>query len=142
MADDILEFSGKYCFLSNFAESPIVFMGQNYPTAEHLYQAMKAQMNSDHELIRKAETAGKAKKLGKKVLLRLDWQEVKDDNMRVVVDLKFEQNPELAAALKATGEVELQEGNWWGDKYWGVDRKTGEGLNKLGKILMEQRERL
>lgn len=40
--------------------------------------------------------------------------------------------------LIKTGDAELIEGNWWGDKYWGMC--NGEGMNKLGKILMQVRK--
>ncbi len=36
----------------------------------------------------------------------------------------------------------LQEGNRWGDTFWGVDLRTGKGENKLGKILMRVRKEL
>lgn len=36
----------------------------------------------------------------------------------------------------------LEEGNWWGDKFWGVGIKTREGYNHLGKVVMCVRERL
>lgn len=45
--------------------------------------------------------------------------------------------PELVKALLDTGTAELIEGNWWGDKFWGVCR--GQGKNHLGKLLMKIR---
>ncbi|CAM0109837.1 hypothetical protein VPH166E361_0119 [Vibrio phage 166E36-1] len=51
-------------------------------------------------------------------------------------------NPSLRSKLLDTSDVELVEGNWWGDKYWGVCLKTGEGENNLGKLLMKVREDL
>ena len=41
--------------------------------------------------------------------------------------------------LLDTGNAELQEGNNWGDRYWGVDLKTGYGENRLGRIIMKVR---
>ena len=41
-----------------------------------------------------------------------------------------------------TGELVLEEGNTWHDTFWGVDAKTGEGLNHLGRILMKVRDEL
>ena len=38
--------------------------------------------------------------------------------------------------LLNTGDAEIQEGNAWGDLFWGVDIITGEGKNKLGKRIM------
>ena len=36
----------------------------------------------------------------------------------------------------------LEEGNTWHDTCWGVDAKTGEGQNHLGRILMKVRGEL
>lgn len=42
--------------------------------------------------------------------------------------------------LLDTGNKTLKEGNYWKDLYWGVDLRTGEGENHLGKILMQLRD--
>ena len=62
--------------------------------------------------------------------------------METAVHAKFTQNVELKELLLETGDSELIEGNTWGDREWGVDLKTNEGQNKLGKILMKVRESL
>lgn len=80
-----------------------------------------------------------AKRTGRVVLLRADWEEVKVEVMRAVLKAKFS-DPELADALLATNDAELIEGNWWGDKFWGVCR--GVGKNKLGQLLMQLRAEL
>jgi predicted NAD-dependent protein-ADP-ribosyltransferase YbiA (DUF1768 family) len=59
--------------------------------------------------------------------------------MADLVRQKFQQ-PQLCAALLATGDEYLEETNWWKDTFWGVC--NGEGLNKLGNILMMVREEL
>ena len=79
---------------------------------------------------------------GKKVALRRDWEAVKDDIMEEVVREKFLQNPELLRLLLDTGDTELTEGNRWHDTYWGVDIFSGQGLNRLGEILMKLRAEL
>ena len=55
---------------------------------------------------------------------------------------KFEQNILLKTFLIETGDQELQEGNYWNDKEWGVCLKTNKGKNKLGKLLMKIRKEL
>ncbi|MGX8680786.1 MAG: NADAR family protein, partial [bacterium] len=80
-----------------------------------------------------------AKKKGRRVLLRDDWEQVKDRIMEEIVLAKFQQNPELKAQLLATGDAMLEEGNQWHDDYWGVDLRTGRGQNRLGRILMKVR---
>jgi len=54
------------------------------------------------------------------------------------VAAKFRQEP-YRSKLIATGDQLIQEGNTWGDTYWGVDLETGEGENNLGKIIMTLR---
>lgn len=143
MANDvILEFRNEHGFLSNFYPAPITHRGHTYPTAEHLYQALKCADHADHERIRNLAAPGAAKRFGRKIRLRDDWNEVKDDTMRYVVERKFRQNPDLAQKLLATGDAVLMEGNTWGDKYWGHCLKTNQGLNKLGEILMALRAAL
>ena len=82
----------------------------------------------------------KSKALGRKVTLREDWDEVKNRVMLEIVRNKFKQNPELKEKLIATGDAYLEEGNWWGDRTWGVCNGVGE--NRLGKILMKVRDEL
>ena len=81
-----------------------------------------------------------AKRTGRKVKLRPDWEDVKINEMRNIVRAKFSQNPELAEKLIQTGDAHLEEGNTWGDRTWGT--VNGSGQNLLGKILMEIRETL
>jgi len=137
MNDIIAEFQGQYQFLSNFYPSPLTFDGIKYSTSEHAYQAMKTLDISERERISKLLTAGQAKRAGKLVKLRPDWDNIKDQIMFDIVKAKFQQNLELRYKLLATGNSELQEGNYWGDTYWGICR--GVGQNKLGKILMKVR---
>jgi ribA/ribD-fused uncharacterized protein len=132
-------FRNEFGFLSNFYETPVYLDGKRYASAEHAYQATKAEDPVDHEVIRKARTPGEAKKLGRAVKLPADWESKKLDVMRRVVREKFN-NPMLAHALLETKDAELIEANTWGDKFFGICR--GVGHNWLGKILMETRERL
>lgn len=81
-----------------------------------------------------------AKRLGRSVLLRPDWEEIKYDVMYQVCKAKFQQNPDLGQKLLKTGNAELIEGNTWGDRIWGVCKGIGE--NNLGKTLMRVRDEL
>ena len=82
-------------------------------------------------------TPGEAKRMGRQVTLRKDWEDVKISVMEKGLRMKFA-IPELRDKLLATGEEELVEGNWWGDTCWGVCK--GVGANNLGKLLMKIRE--
>ena len=110
-----------------------------YKNSEAAYQAQKALYPQDYVKFTDL-TAAQAKALGRKIKLRLGWDNLKEEVMCNVVRAKFEQNNDLKAKLLATGNALLVEGNDWGDRYWGVDQKTGEGENRLGKILMKVRE--
>lgn len=83
-----------------------------------------------------------AKRRGRNVKLRADWDAVKDGIMEEIVRAKFTQNKDLGEKLLATGDAVLIEGNTWNDRYWGVDIKTGAGHNHLGKIIMKIRTEL
>lgn len=137
-------FQGEYRFLSNFELSPIsVRVGKQdiqASTVEHAYQALKTTNADDRIRILSARTPGGAKRMGRDVKCRPDWDEVKLRFMRDLVFAKFEQNPRLRKFLLATGDAKLVEGNWWGDRFWGVCR--GEGRNNLGKLLMWTRARM
>lgn len=132
-------FDGYYAFLSNFYPSSIFDSndGFTYPTVEHFFQAKKSVILKEREMISKAETPGKAKRMGRKVQLRSDWEDIKLFVMEDALRRKFSKQ-RLRAALLATGDEELIEGNWWGDTFWGVCDGIGE--NNLGKLLMKIRE--
>lgn len=135
----IASFRGEFGFLSNFHEATIYVDGDRYRSVEHAYQAFKTNDPWSRRLIREAGSPGEAKKLGKSVALRPDWEDVKVDLMTRFVRLKFE-NPFLRPLLLATGDAELIEGNTWNDTTWGVCR--GVGQNWLGRILMQVRDEI
>jgi ribA/ribD-fused uncharacterized protein len=134
--------SSQYGEFSNFSPHGFELDGAFWPTVEHYFQAQKFPGTEHAETIRLAEKPAVAKRLGRsrKVTLRPDWDQVKDDVMRRAVRRKFESHPELRDLLLSTGDEELVE-NAPGDYYWGCG-KTGTGRNMLGKILMEVRASL
>ena len=123
-------------FLSNFYPSTIKFDGEFYPTVEHAYQSSKTLNLETRRLIKVAIAPGDAKKLGKSVQLRSDWNDVKLGIMKTLIRSKFE-NPFLRHMLLLTGDIELINENRWNDKFFGVTNGVGE--NWLGKILQEVR---
>lgn len=139
----IHEFDGKFAFLSNFYPSPITHDGITYSTVEHFFQAMKTTNIDEKKAIAAATTPGQAKRMGRKVQLRSDWEKIKVDMMRLGLLLKF-QNPALAKKLIETNEEELIEGNSWHDNIWGScfcpKCANIPGRNLLGQLLMEVRE--
>ena len=139
MTATIAAFTGKNAFLSNFHRHPFTWNGQRWQTAEHAYQAYKTLDSAARERIAASSTPGAAKRAGRALELRADWETVKRQLMQSVLVAKFGV-PELRRQLLATGDAELVEGNHRGDTYWGVCR--GAGRNELGKILMRIRRRI
>lgn len=134
----INSFKGKYSFLSNFYPCRVEFDGEIYPSTEHAYQAAKTLDPVDRINIKNASDAAVAKRLGKTCKIRIDWDEIKIDVMRELLEQKFAKDTRLREYLDNTRPSELIEGNWWGDTFWGVC--NGEGKNHLGKLLMEIRD--
>lgn len=135
----ILNFGGVNRFLSNFHQATVMFEGERYQTVEHAYQAAKTLDEKERTAIWLCETPAAAKRAGKSVTLRTDWNDIRLGIMEELVRRKF-QHPNLKLALLATGDEEIIEGNYWGDTYWGVCK--GKGHNHLGKILMKVRNEL
>jgi ribA/ribD-fused uncharacterized protein len=136
--DYIDSFQGEHRFLSNFWECPVYYAGIQFQSAESAYQAMKCSVKADRNLF-KHSSPGEAKKMGRKVSLRADWDQVKLGLMKKIVAAKFTQNMALLQQLLDTKNAVLIEGNWWGDVYWGQVHGVGE--NHLGKILMRLRDK-
>lgn len=157
MTKIIDSFTGENAFLSNF------WIEDDGSSVEHFFQASKTLDGKASHRILNAETPGKAKRLGRQVRLRPDWEEIKDREMRELVEDKF-QDPFLHQKLLDTGDVVLVEGNTWGDTYWGACWRSSAsdipegctvwaiappnvgfptesliGQNKLGQILMNIR---
>jgi ribA/ribD-fused uncharacterized protein len=139
MAKLIDSFRGDYYFLSNFYPATVQYDGITYQNNEAAFQAQKC-LTITEQLKFADMDASSAKRLGRKVMLRPDWEQVKVRLMKEIVRMKFVQNPDLKEKLLATGDATLIEGNTWGDRTWG--KVDGVGMNLLGKILMEVREEL
>jgi ribA/ribD-fused uncharacterized protein len=129
----IESFHGEYRFLSNFYPSIVEFEKVLYPTAEHAYQAAKTLDPKVRQEIARCTTPGEAKRMGKCIALRPNWDNLKLTAMAMIVGDKFYRHPDLADKLLATKDAVLIEGNWWGDTFWGVCK--GKGENHLGKLL-------
>ena len=133
----INEFRGKYYFLSNFYNSKVTYDGITYLNNESAFQAQKTFSNRKRFANLDPTSA---KSLGRRVKLRKDWEQVKENEMYKIVKAKFLQNEKIKELLLATGDEYLEEGNTWGDKIWGTVNGIGE--NKLGNILMRVREEI
>lgn len=143
----IKSFTGKYFFLSNFYNACLKYDDDVYCSTEAAFQAAKTLDREQRIEIAKLSPSD-AKKAGRHLLLRPDWEDIKDEVMYEVCRAKFTMNDSsrLRERLLATGNEELVEGNTWHDNYWGDCQcekcKQIKGRNQLGKILMRIREEL
>lgn len=135
--DKIDSFRGKYNFLSNFYNAPVVVDGFRYLNNEAAFQAMKCCVY-DERISFTSLNPSDAKRRGRRIKLRSDWECIKLNCMYTVVKAKFDQNKNLRKRLIETGDSYLEEGNTWGDTCWGVCNGVGE--NYLGKMLMRVRD--
>lgn len=138
MADVIDQFTGPYRFLSNFYAVQLTYRGIEYPSAEHAFNAGKTVDLELRRWIAAAPNPGEAKRRGRSVELRPEWdRRIRYEVMSEVLQAKFSQ-PYLRRLLLSTGEAELVEGNTWHDMHWGrcvCPRHHGFGANWLGLML-------
>lgn len=132
----------EHGYMSNFANYSVKMGRKVYKTSEHYYQSQKYKGTKWETKVRNAKSPMEAANIGrdKDGPIRKDWETVKDNVMREVVEAKFRQHPELAKQLLETGDAKLVE-HTENDFYW-ADGGNGTGKNMLGIILMEVREKL
>lgn len=133
----------QHGYMSNFARYAIKINDKEYMTSEHYYQSQKAAGTDFEKAIADAANPKSAATLGRSNLfvLREDWDQVKDDVMRVAVEAKFRQHPDIKEKLLSTGDAKLVEDTaTTNDCYWGCGT-DGSGKNMLGVILMEMRKK-
>jgi ribA/ribD-fused uncharacterized protein len=141
-------------FLSNFYPVPITMTTvlpnggkaiQTFASVECAYQAAKTLDMGEREAFQRPGLhAGTAKKMGQLVTLRKDWESSKVATMVSLLEIKF-RHPHLRQLLLDTVPKMLVEGNYWHDVFWGVcfcSKHQGDGVNRLGKLLMNLRRDL
>ncbi len=147
MTDTIYFYSTRevpYGVFSNFAAYGITMDDRYWKTTEHYFQAMKFVTTAPDyaEQIRSAPTPKQAANMGRSrnYPLRADWEAIKDGVMLEAVLQKFRTHDDIRTLLLATGDAPIVEAAP-GDAYWGTG-PNGDGLNKLGLILMQVRAAL
>lgn len=134
----IAGFKGDYRWLSNFERCSIYYKGILFKSAEAAYQAQKTLNIQARHIFSKLD-AREAKSLGKALILRPDWDDVKLEVMEEICRIKFNL-PEFRGKLLATRDITIIESNYWGDTFWGVCDGVGE--NHLGNIIMKIRDEI
>lgn len=107
---------------------------------EHAYMSAKSDDPEWKLFCLTTEKPAEIKRRSHVIELRSDWDDIKIKVMRRCVTEKFTQEP-FKTMLLETGTQYIQEGNWWGDRFWGVDLNVSPpvGKNMLGILIMEVR---
>lgn len=140
-------FRYRRSWLSNFLNCRVEYTTASgiryvYKSVEHGYQAQKATNKWDHDWIAAAEGAAEARRRGRLVVRRPGFDSFKERLMLKLLWSKFHHNPRLRRLLLQTGNNELVHGNEHGDEFWGINRRTGNGKNRLGVLLMLLRDKI
>ena len=118
--------------------------GLSWDSLEVWYQAGKARDGTDAERIRQCADARTAKRLGRTIAIREDWDEHRNVRMAQGMLMRFAAGSDEAARLVATGNRPLVHETPWGargDPYWGTGR-DGRGENRYGRMIEVVREGL
>lgn len=134
----------KGSMLSNFYMCEVVYNGLLYKNSEAAFQAQKTLNNNIRIEFSKISSPSEAKKLGRTVQLRKDWEEVKYNEMCKIVAAKVSRNPRVKAVLMRTKGTIIEDTTGWHDNIWGAcycDKcRSKQHLNLLGKALTNLRE--
>lgn len=93
--------------------------GIAYRTPEHLFQAMKTLDLEERRMVAACATPGQAKRAGRKVTLRDDWEDLKFPVMVYAQTKMVELDPAYADRLRNSPDDQLIEWNTWHDNIWG-----------------------
>lgn len=134
---DIKRFRDEHRWLSNFAPVAITLQDRTYPSVEHAYMSAK---NNSADWKRfcadSGNSPGQVKRRSRTITICANWHEIKLEIMQQCLLQKFSQEP-YRTKLLMTGNAYIEEGNTWGDTFWGVC--NGKGENNLGKLIMQIR---
>jgi ribA/ribD-fused uncharacterized protein len=137
-------FRDELWFLSNFYPTPVQMCGYRFATLEHAFQASKSTDPWEwRPFLDPLCTPTEAKRQGRALELRPDWEAVKYRIMCRLLASKFTMSTYLGDLLIWSTPPELVEINTWHDQEWGdcvCPRHAGEpGQNLLGHALMQLR---
>lgn len=141
-------FRGDYGIFSNFAEHETISItlpygdpnGVKYSAnnVETLFQAAKMFNTWRIEEIVKINNGKIAQYVGRRYKMREDWEEIKENVMKELLEKKFNVSNKFRQTLLSVPDDKLiVEMNSWCDKEWGVCSRIFQGKNKLGNLLMD-----
>ena len=94
LPNNSVAFKGNQDVLSNFYPCALKWKGVEYASAEHIYQAEKAEQNNRPDVaaeIQASETALEAKQLGKQVYAQKNWDVEHENLMYKILESKLNQ---------------------------------------------------
>lgn len=137
--NSIILFKDDYNWLSNFYPCTIEWKGHTYHSVEHAYVSEKSTEYSwKVKCSDKSITPGQIKRAGRRIPIRENFEYEKLYIMESLLRIKFSKQY-LKQKLIETYPLELIEGNFHNDTFWGYCLKTENGSNNLGIILMNLR---
>lgn len=136
-------FKDENRWLSNMTLVNIHFDGLTFKSVEHAYQSAKSDSLDWKMFCYTEESPYKIKIKSKEISIVDNWDDIKLGLMEGLLNQKFRQEP-FKTQLLNTGDENIQEGNEWGDKFWGVDLKSSPniGENHLGRLIMKIRDKI
>lgn len=131
---EIRGFTGEYSELNNSSAVMLEYGGVHSFSVDNLYQAMKTNDMEMRKVIALMLSDDEAYMVGQRVVLRPDWETVKESIMLDLLRLKFAEGG-LKRLLLSTGDNDLINEVEYPDTFWGVYKLNGKGDNALGKLL-------
>ena len=133
-------------YFSGYSAHVIEKDGIIYPTLEHAYHCMRYMDDSIITEIKNARSPVLAWEISQKYkqLQIPNFSEKKLDIMKSLIELKVLQHKDVAKALLDSGDLEIIKHIITGpnaDSFWD-DGEDGTGLNHVGKIWMDIREKI
>ncbi|MFE2151310.1 NADAR family protein [Streptomyces lavendulae] len=126
-----LEDPGKKA-LRNDYPAPITVGDVTYPSVAHAYWARSVATPEARTAVVAAETGAKARTVAAAAPRREGWEQVRTAVMAGLLRAKYEQHPDLAAILLATGDATVlyddADSGFWGEN-------GGRGRNWTGRLL-------
>ncbi len=154
--DNMVLFWQADSVFSNRYPAKFEMHGQKFKNSEAAFMYLKAELFRDEEImarILKNQEPAAVKRLGRHVkgFVEEAWDDAREYAMTIAVSWKFHSNPEMMKILKDTGKKLIVEASPV-DAIWGIglapndplalDQANWKGLNLLGKVLMNVRDKI
>lgn len=135
----ITQFEGAHGFLALEFPCKIEYEGLEYSNAATLFYAMRAINDSSRKRIARLSPL-KARQKSAALPENPEYDDNREEYLKLANKLKFDSNPTLRALLIKTANRQLINTVTHRDDWIGVRENGKGGENALGKVLMELRE--